>query len=184
MPDTAKTKTNKGRQSLREPHTRGRARRSRSQGQLPSSSYNSLQLPWRTYTSAGGRVWMSGPRKQQGAPGQKVPHRPRFFYFFIFYFRFLQKYFFVFEIYSNIGRPARCGAVGAFLQKFWRTGRPAAGRPAPPPLYKGWLVPHSSFVSLKFQKPRNEREGGREAKPCRIFEPATAGNQNFSMLYK
>ena len=64
LPDTAKTKTNKGRQSLREPHTRGRARRSRSQGQLPSSSYNSLQLPWRTYTSAGGRVWMSGAASQ------------------------------------------------------------------------------------------------------------------------
>ena len=29
-------------------------------------------------------------------------------------------------------------------------GRPAAGRPALPPLYKGWLVPHPSFASLKF----------------------------------
>ena len=63
-------------------------------------------------------------------------------------------------------------------------GRPAARRLALPPLYKGWLVPHPSFASLKFQKPRKKREGGREAKPCRIFEPATAGNQNFSTLYK
>ena len=46
-------------------------------------------------------------------------------------------------------------------------GRPAAGRPALPLLYKGWLVPRPSFTSLKFQKPRNKREGGREAKPCR-----------------
>ena len=147
----------------------------------------------------------------------------RFFYFYIFYFRFLQKYIFVFEIYRNIPRPPRCravgtwsprcGAAGAFLQKFCenfcrkapggpvarqRGGRPprqpssgvagpgcpAAGRAAPPPLYKDWLVPHPSFVSLKFQKPRKEREGGREAKPCRIFKPVTACNQNSSTLYK
>ena len=43
-----------------------------------------------------------------------------FFYFYIFYFRFLQKYIFVFEIYRNIpGRPA-AGRPGP--------GRPAAGR--------------------------------------------------------
>ena len=61
-----------------------------------------------------------------------------------------------------------------------------AQKPLPPlpPLYKGWLVPHPSFASLKFQKPRKKREGGRAAKPCRIFEPATAGNQNSSTLYK
>ena len=47
----------------------------------------------------------------------------RFFYFFIFYFRFLQKYIFVLEIYSNIGRPPRYRTAG--------TGRPATGRPAP-----------------------------------------------------
>ena len=74
-----------------------------------------------------------------------------------------------------VGRPA----VGAGPH-----GRPAAGRPALPPLYKGWLIPHPSFASLKFQKPRKKREGWREAKPCRIFEPATAGNQNSSTLYK
>ena len=37
----------------------------------------------------------------------------RFFYFLFFYFRFLQKYIFVFEIYRNI------------------PGRPTAGRPEP-----------------------------------------------------
>ena len=41
-------------------------------------------------------------------------------------------------------------------------GRPTIGRPALPPLYKGWQVPHPSFASLKFQKPRKKREGGRE----------------------
>ena len=74
------------------------------------------------------------------------------------------------------GRSPGSGAAGP--------GRPAAGRPALPPLYKGWLAPHPSFASLKFHKPRKKREGGREAKPCRIFEPATAGNQNSSTLYK
>ena len=72
----------------------------------------------------------------------------RFLYFYIFYFCFLQKYIFVFEIYMNIPRPPRCRAAGtwppgsreagAYLQKSrqklrrgpWRTGRPAAGRPA------------------------------------------------------
>ena len=72
-------------------------------------------------------------------------------------------------------------------------GRPAAGRPAlatrlqgdrisRPYIRVGWS-PHPSFASLKFQKPRKKREGGREAKLCRIFEPATAGNQNSSTLY-
>jgi hypothetical protein len=39
----------------------------------------------------------------------------------------------------------------------------------------GWS-PHPSFATLQFQKPRKKREGGREVKPCRIFEPATVGN--------
>ena len=53
----------------------------------------------------------------------------RFFYFYIFHFRFFKKkYIFVFEIYNNIPRPPRCrtagtwsprcGAAGAFVQKF------------------------------------------------------------------
>ena len=83
-----------------------------------------------------------------------------------FYFHFLQKYIFVFEIYKNIPWPSSCRAAGtwspscraagAFLQKFsWNicawpledrppgsraagsSDRPAAGRPPPPPLYKG-----------------------------------------------
>ena len=54
----------------------------------------------------------------------------RFFYFFIFYFRFLQKYIFDLEIYRNIPRPPGCraarsrppdsGAAGAFLKKISR----------------------------------------------------------------
>ena len=62
-------------------------------------------------------------------------------------------------------------------------GRPAAGRPAPPPLYKGWLVPPLLICITKIPETK-KREGGREAKPCQIFEPATASNQNSSMLYK
>ena len=136
------------------------------------------------------------------------------FIFYIFVFCFLQKYIFVFEIYRNIPPPPRCraagtwsprcGAAGAFVQKLlrkylcagpWgpvarqRGGRPPqaarqrGGRLSHPYIRVGWS-PHLSFASLKFQKPRKKREGGREAKPCRIFESATAGNQNSSTLYK
>ena len=149
-----------------------------------------------------------------------MPHGPAAstgwgdFFIFIFFFVFLQIYFFVFKIYRNIPRPPRCratrtwsprcGAAGAFVQKLLRKylragpwgppGRPAVGWPAlaarlqgdrlsHPYIRVGWS-PHPSFASLKFQKPRKKREGGREAKPCQIFEPATAGNQNSSTLYK
>ena len=106
-----------------------------------------------------------------------------------------------------------CVAAGAFLQKFSRKicapapggpvarqrgGRPpcrsAVGRQVlaarqqgdrlPHPYIRVGWSPHPSFASLQFQKQRKKREGGREAKPCRIFEPATAGNQNSSTLYK
>ena len=60
-------------------------------------------------------------------------------------------------------------------------GRPAAGRRAPAAQQQGDRLPRPyirmagpptpHFASLKFQKPRKEREGGREAKPCWIFEP-------------
>ena len=63
------------------------------------------------------------------------------------------------------------------------TARQRGGRLYHPYIRVGWS-PHPSFVSLQFQKQRKKREGGREAKPCRIFEPATAGNQNSSTLYK
>ena len=72
-------------------------------------------------------IW--GPYKL-GACSTEPAARPcgrRFFYFFIFYFRFLQKYIFDLEIYRNIPRPPRCrtagtwppgsGAAGAFLEK-------------------------------------------------------------------
>ena len=41
----------------------------------------------------------------------------RFFYFYIFYFRFLQKYIFDLEIYINIPRPPGSWTAGANLQK-------------------------------------------------------------------
>ena len=126
------------------------------------------------------------------------------FFIFYFYFLFLQKYIFDLKIYRNIPRPPRCRAAGTwqrggrgiseknFTEKITRrslgAGRPAAGRPAQgdrishPYIRVGWS-PHPSFASLKFQKPRKKKQGGREAKPCRIFEPATAGNQNSSTLY-
>ena len=67
-------------------------------------------------------------------------------------------------------------------------GRPAAGRPPPPALYKGLAAPHPliCFTKNPEKKKKREggREGGREAKPCRIFKLATAGNQNSSTLYK
>ena len=94
--------------------------------------------------------------------------RARVFYFYIFYFHFLQKYIFVFEIYRNIPRPPCCrrpgpgrpaaGRQGLLCKNFCENicvqfpggrspgsgaagpGRPAAGRPALPSLYKGWLV--------------------------------------------
>ena len=58
------------------------------------------------------------------------------------------------------GRSPGSGAAGP--------GRPAAGRPDLPPLYKGWLVPPPLICITKIP--------GTEAKPCWIFEPATAGN--------
>ena len=41
------------------------------------------------------------------------------------------------------------------------TGRPAAGRPAPHPYIRCWLLLTPSFASLKIQKKIKEREGGR-----------------------
>ena len=46
--------------------------------------------------------------------------RRGFFIFFIFYFCFLQKYIFIFEIYRNIPRPPSCRAAGIYLQKLSR----------------------------------------------------------------
>ena len=116
------------------------------------------------------------------------------FYFYIFQFRFLQKYIFVFEIYRNIPRPPcgraagtwppRCWAGGVFLQKLSQKicaqvpggpvarqrgerpprppssgaaglGRPPAGWPAPPPLYKGWLVPPHLICITKIPETKN-----------------------------
>ena len=81
------------------------------------------------------------------------PQSMRFFYFFIFYFRFLQKYIFDLEICRNIPRPSGCraagtwppgsGAAGAFLEKNLRrklrpspwgpVARQRGGRPHRPP---------------------------------------------------
>jgi len=88
--------------------------------------------------------WSCAPRRRPRRRSRSYG-RPcgvgRFFYFYIFYFRFLQKYIFDLEIYSNIPRPPGNGAAGAFLKKFRGEncaqvpgGRsPATGRPAPRP---------------------------------------------------
>ena len=111
------------------------------------------------------------------------------FYFYILYFRFLQKYIFVFEIYMNIPRPPRCQAAGtwppgsraagAYLQikstkncaevpggpAAWQRGGgpwpPACRATGPQPYIKCWLPLTPSFASLKIQKKIKEREGGR-----------------------
>ena len=128
-----------------------------------------------------------------------------FFIFFIFYFRFrnLQEYTPAAPLPGgrDLVSPLRGGRgfcaktfAKIFARRSLRAGRPAAGRPARaaqllgdrfshPYIRVGWS-PHLSFASLKFQKPRKKSEGGREAKPCRIFEPATVANQNSSTLYK
>ena len=69
------------------------------------------------------RLVFAGRRRYRSSPRG-------FFIFLFFYFRFLQKYIFVFEIYRNIPRPprcraagtwsTRCGAAGAFVQKLLR----------------------------------------------------------------
>ena len=69
-------------------------------------------------------------------PKSKACYNKRFFIYFIFYFRFLQKYIFDLEIYRNI--PWQRGGWGISEKKFAEkisrrslgAGRPAAGRPA------------------------------------------------------
>jgi len=110
--------------------------------------------------------------------------RRGFFIFLFFIFVFYKNIFLIWKftrIYPS--RPA-AGRQGLLCKKFCSNNyAEVPRRPALPPIYKDWLVPHLSFASLKFQKPRKKREGGTEAKPYRIFEPATAGNQNSSTLY-
>ena len=50
--------------------------------------------------------------KMQTRPAMEHTRQAWFIYFYIFYFRFLQKYIFVFEICRNIPRPPRCRAAG------------------------------------------------------------------------
>ena len=148
-----------------------------------------------------------------GLLGSPVQCSAAVFLFLYFIFLFFIKIYFCFRNLQKYTRLSSCGAAEVFLQKFreifyrkapggpvarQRGGRPhrppSSGARAPAARQQGDRLPHPyirvggsshpSFASLKFQKPRKEREGGREAKPCRIFEPATAGNQNFSMLYK
>ena len=116
-----------------------------------------------------------------------------FFIFIFFIFIFIKIYFCFRNLQEYTPAAPLPGGRGFSVKSFtenlrpgpWRTGRPAAGRPAPqaarqrggrlPLRYiRVWLPPHTSFASLKIQKKERE-EGEREAKPCRIFEPATAG---------
>ena len=120
----------------------------------------------------------SGSGSGSGAPRM----RPVFLFFYFLlsffakiYFRFgnLQEYTPAAPLPGGRDLAARQWGGRGFCAKLFAqiialrslgAGRPAAGRPALPPLYKGWLVPHTSFASLKFQKPRKERESG-EALP-------------------
>ena len=115
----------------------------------------------------------------------------RGFLFFYFIFLFFTKIYFCFQNLHKYtpaaplpgGRdlvaPLRGGrgfCAKTFTKIFARrslgAGRPAAGRPtlaarlqgdrpSHPYIRVGWS-PHPSFASLKFQKPRKKREGGRE----------------------
>ena len=86
----------------------------------------------------------------------------RFFYFYIFYFRFLQKYIFDLEIYRNIpGRPVSAKKEENKLQIGPWGRSPGCGAAGPPPLYKVLAAPYPPFGLLKIQKKRKEREGGR-----------------------
>ena len=79
-----------------------------------------------------------GHRERDGAQ-KNMSFTQRFFYFFIFQFRFLQKYIFVFEIYGNkkFREKFAPGPLEDRSPGSGAAGRPAAGRPSPPPLYKG-----------------------------------------------
>ena len=107
--------------------------------------------------------------------------RRGFFIFFYFYFCFLQKYIFDLKIYRNIPRPPRCraaaGRQGLLCKKFCSnncaqvpvgrspgSGAAGPGRPALPPLYKGWLVPPALICITKIlENKKKEREGERRS---------------------
>ena len=82
------------------------------------------------------------------------------------------------------GRSPGSGAAGP-------PGRLAAGRPALAARLRGDRISHPyirvgwspTLICITKILETKKREGGREAKHCRIFEPATAGNQNSSTLY-
>ena len=92
------------------------------------------------------------------------------------------------------GRPA-AGRQGLFCETFRRKfapgsledRSPGSGATASPPLYKGLAAtPPLIWLTKNPEKKKREeggrgrvRERGEAAKPCQIFKPATAGNQNF-----
>jgi len=86
---------------------------------LPLSKEARSSLPIRPCRIAGGQV--SPVVSDTRAPAiHFLPRRlppsavgGRFFYFYIFYFCFFQKYIFEFELYRNIPRPPCCRAAGA-----------------------------------------------------------------------
>ena len=79
------------------------------------------------------------------------------------------------------GRSPGSGAAGPPAGPAALAARLQGDRLSQPYIRVGWS-PHPSFASLKFQKPRKERERGESLPDFR--EPATAGNQNSSTLYK
>ena len=102
------------------------------------------------------------------------------FLFLYFLFSFFTKiYFRVRNLHEYTPPAPLSGGRGLSAKKVdkklrrgpWRTGRPAAGRPAlaarlrgdrpPKPYIRCWLPLTPSFASLKIQKKRKENEGGR-----------------------
>ena len=153
------------------------------------------------------------PRSMDASPRSSVTTMERDGFFYLLFFNFIfYKNIFLFLKFTGIypgrpgGRPGpgcpAAGWQGLFCKNFAKIfaekpledrspgsgaagppGRPAAGWSAAPPLFKSWLPPPLTCIT-KIPEKRKEREGGREAKPCQIFKPATAGNQNSSTLYK
>ena len=90
----------------------------------------------------------------------------RYFYFFIFYFHFLQKYIFDLEIYHP--PPGRQGLIRKKKDdKKLRGGRP--------PLYKVLAAPHP-LICLTKNPEKKKREGGRESQSGEALSDFQAGD--------
>ena len=177
---------------------------------MPGASSPALTHTDRCTLSWAARVVSSSKASQPSIHTWARPdevHAPaanaRFFYIFLFsfftkiYFRFgnLQEYTPVAPLPGGRDLAGMGISEKNFAEKIAHrslgAGRPAAGRPAlaarlqgdrlsHPYIRVGWSpTPHLHHYNSRNQE---KRERGREAKPCRIFEPVTAGNQNSSTV--